>query len=176
MLLSSCRLGAENNEILFRPRERRDATALLCMFNQPQCSLGMVSSPFPSINELESWLQSNGSGSYESVATIDDTAISLAGLYPCLASQSHSAWVCLFVHDEFAGHGIGTRMIMGLIATAHISGLTRIQLNVVCGNQRAINLYRKFGFEIEGRHRHFARRGDEFLDVFTMARITNCRS
>jgi len=132
----------------------------------------MVTSPFESISALESWLESNGSGSYESVVAIDDTAIAFAGLYPCQASQNHSAWISLFVHDEFSGRGIGTMMITALVATAHKSGMSRIQLHVVCDNQRAINLYRRFGFEIEGRHRHFSRRGDEFLDVFTMARVT----
>jgi len=164
--------NAECNGPSIRQRECRDAEALVRMFNQPRCRLGMVLDPFQSVSELEAWLQNSGSENFEAVATVNDTAIALGGLFQCRDTQNHAAWMILFVHDEFQGRGIGTRMMTVLVATAHILGLTRIQLMVVCDNERAISLYRKFGFEIEGRHEHYARRGDEFLTALTMARIT----
>ena len=43
-------------------------------------------------------------------------------------------------------------------------------------NDPAIKLYRRFGFEIEGRHRDFVRRGDSFVDGYTMARLNARRA
>jgi putative acetyltransferase len=154
-----------------RQRERRDSDALVAMFNQPRCRLGMVLEPFSSTLDLEAWLESNGAGNFEPVATVDDEAIGLAGLFPCRGTQSHAAWISLFVHDAFHGRGVGTLLMTALIATAHLLELSRIQLIVFCDNEGAISLYRKFGFEIEGRHERYARRNDGFAAAFTMSRI-----
>jgi L-phenylalanine/L-methionine N-acetyltransferase len=164
--------NALEHGLLIRRREKRDAEALVRMFNQPLCRLGMVLDPFQSTSELETWLQSNGTQNFEAVAAVDDTAVGLAGLFPCRDTQSHAAWIVLFVHDDFQGRGIGNLLMTMLITSAHILDLTRIQLMVVCDNERAIALYRKFGFEVEGRHELYARRGDEFLTTLSMARIT----
>jgi putative acetyltransferase len=51
--------------------------------------------------------------------------------------------------------------------------LRRVQLTVFGDNGPAIKLYRRFGFEIEGRHRDFIRRGEGFVDGYTMARLSN---
>lgn len=170
-LLLSDRQNAAANGFSLRRREKRDCEALLRMFHQPRCRLGMVLDPFGSAQELEAWLENYNPRNFEPVATLDDTAIGLAGLFPCNGTQSHSAWVILFVHDKFQGRGIGTLLMTALTATAHMLGLRRLQLTVLCDNVRAISLYRKFGFEIEGRHEFYARRDKEFVPAFTMARL-----
>jgi L-phenylalanine/L-methionine N-acetyltransferase len=164
--------NAVEHGVLIRRREKRDAAALVRMFNQPRCALGMVLDPFQSTGELEAWLQSSGTQNFEAVASVDDTAIGLAGLFPCRDTQSHAGWIILFVHDDFHGCGIGNLLMTVLVTSAHILGLSRMQLMVVDDNDRAIALYRKFGFDVEGRHEHYARRGDEFLTTLSMARIT----
>jgi putative acetyltransferase len=50
-------------------------------------------------------------------------------------------------------------------------GVLRIELTVYDDNARAIALYRKFGFEIEGRHRGYALRDGRYVDALTMARL-----
>jgi putative acetyltransferase len=173
MLLSSCiRPNAAALGFSLRQREKRDSEALLHMFSQPRCRQGMVLDPFSCPEEFEAWLQNNGSKNFEPVATLEDKAVGLAGLFPCGGNQSHSAWVILFVHDAFQGRGVGTLMMTALVATAHMLDLRRLQLTVFCDNERAISLYRRFGFDIEGRHECYALRGDEFAAAFTMSRIT----
>jgi ribosomal protein S18 acetylase RimI-like enzyme len=44
-------------------------------------------------------------------------------------------------------------MLMTLEA-AHTFGFTRVELSLSHDNARALGLYRKVGFEIEGRKRH----------------------
>ena len=41
----------------------------------------------------------------------------------------------------------------------------------VIANAVGIALYKKFGFEIEGTHRHFAFREGEYVDAYSMARV-----
>ncbi|WP_158817305.1 GNAT family N-acetyltransferase [Methylocapsa sp. S129] len=171
-LAGSVRSSVADSAFEIRRREKRDADALFRMFDQPQCRQGMVLEPFSSASAVQAWFDSNGSDNYETVATINDTAIAFAGLFPGRGSQSHVGGLSLFVHDQFQGRGLGALLMTAIIATADLLlGLRRIQLTVFCDNERAISLYRKFGFEIEGRHSGFARRGHQLLDAFTMARI-----
>jgi putative acetyltransferase len=49
--------------------------------------------------------------------------------------------------------------------------VSRIELTVFTDNERAIALYRKHGFEIEGTHRAYALRAGVYSDTYSMARI-----
>ncbi len=49
--------------------------------------------------------------------------------------------------------------------------LRRIELTVYVDNARAIALYERHGFEIEGTHRDYAFRGGAFVDAYAMARV-----
>ncbi|MBL8192483.1 MAG: GNAT family N-acetyltransferase, partial [Blastocatellia bacterium] len=49
--------------------------------------------------------------------------------------------------------------------------LLRLELEVYCDNDAAIALYKKFGFEIEGRLVKFSFREGEYVDAFFMARL-----
>jgi L-phenylalanine/L-methionine N-acetyltransferase len=161
-----------NAGITIRQRDERDADALLQMFNQPRCRLGMVLEPFSSVREVQAWFDSYDIDKIELVAAKGDAAIGYAGLFPGRGRQSHVGSISLFLHDEFHGRGIGTLLMIAIIATADILvRLRRIQLVVFSDNERAISLYRKFGFEIDGFHECFARRGDDFVDAFSMARL-----
>ena len=50
-------------------------------------------------------------------------------------------------------------------------GALRVELSVYTDNARAIGLYRKFGFEIEGTMRGYAMRDGQFTDTHAMARF-----
>ena len=49
--------------------------------------------------------------------------------------------------------------------------MRRIELHVHADNDRAIALYRKFGFELEGTHRAYAIRDGVYVDSLSMARL-----
>lgn len=51
---------------------------------------------------------------------------------------------------EFRGQGIGTDLIRRSLAAAKASGFHRVELTVRENNTRAIELYKRVGFEIEG--------------------------
>jgi putative acetyltransferase len=45
----------------------------------------------------------------------------------------------------------------------------RVQFDVYARNEAALGLYRKFGFEIEGRHKRAYFKGGEYIDSLSMA-------
>jgi putative acetyltransferase len=49
--------------------------------------------------------------------------------------------------------------------------LERLQLFVFIDNERAIGLYKKLGFEVEGTQRKSAIRGGEYIDSYMMGRL-----
>jgi putative acetyltransferase len=51
------------------------------------------------------------------------------------------------------------------------AGLLRIELGVYADNERAIRMYRRFGFELEGTQRAFALRDGVYVDSLMMARL-----
>ena len=73
---------------------------------------------------------------------------------------------------EAQGQGVGTALMQAMCDYAdRWMGVLRIELTVYADNAAAIALYRKFGFEIEGRHRGYAMRDGRYVDAFAMARI-----
>ena len=60
----------------------------------------------------------------------------------------HSATVGISVLKDYWGLGIGSAMFKEMIEIAKERGVKIIELGVLDGNERAINLYEKYGFEI----------------------------
>ncbi|ABQ46370.1 GCN5-related N-acetyltransferase [Thermotoga petrophila RKU-10] len=82
----------------------------------------------------------------------------------------HVGEIGISVKKRYWNIGIGTRMITSAIEWARRNDFIRIQLEVLKSNERAISLYRKLGFELEGVKRKAVRRDDgSFEDVFVMA-------
>lgn len=68
----------------------------------------------------------------------------------------HTGVVGMGIIKEFRDKGIGTLLLSTAIAAAKERGLTRIELTVREENVRAIALYKKLGFEVEGVQRRAA--------------------
>lgn len=52
--------------------------------------------------------------------------------------------------QNYWGYGIGKNLLAESIAWADANGIQKITLNVLETNDKAITLYQKLGFEIEG--------------------------
>ncbi|MBN1660540.1 MAG: GNAT family N-acetyltransferase [Anaerolineae bacterium] len=105
------------------------------------------------------------------VAEIDGT---IAGNLNCSGGKRqgtrHTATLGTSVVREWRGRGIGTLLMARAIDWARASGVVRrIELQVFARNARAIHLYEKFGFIVEGRHRQAVYRYGEYIDILTMA-------
>jgi ribosomal protein S18 acetylase RimI-like enzyme len=75
----------------------------------------------------------------------------------------------MLVAREWRGRGVGSALVEAAIGWARGHGLHKLTLQVFPHNAAAIALYRKFGFEEEGRRREHIRRGSgERWDVLDM--------
>ncbi|WP_123040893.1 GNAT family N-acetyltransferase [Cohnella candidum] len=63
---------------------------------------------------------------------------------------SHKADFGVCVLKEFWGCGIGRNLLQRSIEWADTNGVMKMALSVLETNEKAIRLYRKFGFEVEG--------------------------
>lgn len=62
----------------------------------------------------------------------------------------HRASIGIALFQKFNGQGIGTAMMEKLISLAREIGFEQLELEVVAGNERALHLYQKMGFEMYG--------------------------
>ncbi|WP_139488714.1 GNAT family N-acetyltransferase [Brevibacillus dissolubilis] len=72
-----------------------------------------------------------------------------AGTY--LKRSAHKTEFGVGVLQKFWGYGIGKHLLQESIAWADSTGIQKMTLNVLETNEKAIALYQKLGFEIEGR-------------------------
>lgn len=87
---------------------------------------------------------------------------------------SHVAYLGSFaVHPRFKGLALGTQVMSDIIRDLSDAGVTRLELLVVSDNQKAIEFYKKLGFEVEGVLKHFLKRAasDDYVDELAMALI-----
>ena len=74
-------------------------------------------------------------------------------------------------HPDFQRKGIGRQLVEEILTVAAGFGLKRIRLTVHEDNDAAIRLYRRMGFEIEGREREAVKRDGKFIDLLIMGRL-----
>jgi RimJ/RimL family protein N-acetyltransferase len=83
--------------------------------------------------------------------------------------SQHVAELGLMVSAGARRQGVGTALMEDALKWARSSGITKVELHVFPHNEPAIALYRKLGFEEEGRrHRQYLIGGDH-VDAILMA-------
>lgn len=82
--------------------------------------------------------------------------------------MKHRAEIAISVRKSRWGKGVGSSMMTELIGFAKDAGIEIISLEVRSDNQRAINLYKKFGFEKIGEFGGFFKIDGEYIDFDLM--------
>lgn len=83
----------------------------------------------------------------------------------------HSAYIVTGILQEYAGRGLGRQLFEALEEWAMQHKLHRLELTVMCHNERAVHLYQKMGFEIEGVKRDSLQVEGRYVDEYYMAKI-----
>jgi ribosomal protein S18 acetylase RimI-like enzyme len=117
-------------------------------------------------------LDSLREGAIHVVALVDGQVVGWCDLRPKAAvTLRHSAVLGMGVLRGHRGQGLGTRMLATTLDMADARGIRRAELVVRADNERAIALYRRFGFVEEGRCRQYLHLAGEDHDALLMARL-----
>tara|TARA_B100000683_G_scaffold240707_1_gene248105 strand:- start:74 stop:559 length:486 start_codon:yes stop_codon:yes gene_type:complete len=104
------------------------------------------------------------------VVEVENTLVGYASVIGGRPNRTkHKASVVTGILKEYAGKGIGSRLFETLIRWAEKSPLCRLELTVMTHNKRAIALYQKFGFEIEGTQKGSLMVDGVLVDEYVMA-------
>jgi putative acetyltransferase len=81
----------------------------------------------------------------------------------------HKAEFAITVHDDYQNIGVGTALLNHLISIARKKNLKKVFLTVNDGNTKALHVYEKAGFQIEGTLRKEICLNGKYLDEYRMA-------
>lgn len=156
-----------------RRTEPSDAKGLQALYLDVEAYSQTLQLPISSLNVWENGISSLPNNIYSLVAVIDDEIVgNLSLTLNENLRLKHSAQVGIVVKDGFHRKGIGSRLLEVAIDLAeNWLNLLRIELTVFVDNEKAIALYKKFGFEIEGEAKNFAFRDGKYINAYYMARI-----
>tara|TARA_B100001105_G_scaffold255365_1_gene254351 strand:- start:3983 stop:4501 length:519 start_codon:yes stop_codon:yes gene_type:complete len=85
----------------------------------------------------------------------------------------HATSLALGVRRSHWGRGAGSALLTEALIWARLSGLVRVELTVHTSNERAVALYRRHGFEIEGTKRSSLLVNGRYVDEYLMSTFTN---
>ena len=128
--------------------------------------------PYVSLDQRKDWLSNISPDQYMLVAEVDGKVVGSIGIRRGKDRLAHVAEIGMGVHDDYQNRGIGTELMQAILdMTDNWLNIRRVELDVYTDNLRAVHLYKKFGFEIEGVRRDFAFRDGEYVDAYYMARL-----
>lgn len=131
------------------------------------------------INRSKNFIENLGNDAHMYIAeVIENGQKNIVGTVGLHVAQNprlrHSASIGIMVHKDYQGKGIGKKLMETVIDLAdNWLMLKRLELGVFKDNIRALNLYKSFGFEIEGTKKCAAIRNGEYVDEYIMGRIRN---
>ena len=144
-------------KVVFRPEQSGDTEMLWEMFSTlSEESVSNLIPPFTR-ERVESWTSNI---SYDEVLAIvavivnrdKQQIIGSASLkFNPQEALKHKAELGITVHDDYQNMGIGTALLNHLIDIARMKKLCKVWLLVSTDNNRAICIYKKAGFTIEGK-------------------------
>jgi len=155
----------------------KDAAAFALLMGDPEVYGQLLQMPYPNEERWAAMVSEGvapGKPDLSLVAELDGQVVASAGLHAVGVAlrRRHVMMLGISVASSAQGKGVGTALMSALCDYAdRWLGTLRIELTVYTDNERAMRLYRKFGFEVEGTLRGYALRNGEYVDAYTMARL-----
>lgn len=81
----------------------------------------------------------------------------------------HSTTLAVGVAREYEGQGIATRLVQSALVRSKDAGLRRVELTVHTSHLRAIRVYLRCGFQIEGVRRSSLLVDGRYVDEYVMS-------
>lgn len=83
----------------------------------------------------------------------------------------HTISPMVAIRQAYAGQGIASRLFAAMDEWARAHKIHRIYLHVQADNHRAVALYHRLGYHVEGFHRHAVLLDGQWVDDYTMAKL-----
>jgi putative acetyltransferase len=163
----------KRSKIEVRAAELSDVEALTHLFASRNAYSQTLQLPFQSLEVWRNRLTTNDDTQVTLVASVAGEVVGNLGLTRFTRPRrAHVGHIGMGVRDDWQGKGVGSALMQAVLDLAdNWLGLRRLELRVYADNERAIALYRKFGFELEGTHRAYALRDGVYVDSLSMARL-----
>ena len=157
---------------MIRAVRTEDCQDLYEMLSCPGVVRNTLQLPYVSLDKREEWLSNLTPDDYMLVAEVDGKVVGNIDITRRKNRLAHVANLGMAVHDDYQDRGIGTALMQAILdMTDNWLNVKRVELDVYTDNLRAVHLYKKFGFEIEGVRRSLAFREGEYVDAYHMARL-----
>ena len=112
------------------------------------------------------------SGAPQFVALDDGRVVGWCDIVPRpRETMRHTGVLGMGVAASHRGRGIGSALLRATLEAAGDAGVTRVELMVLVENVRAVALYRRHGFETEGRCRRYLVIDGAERDAWLMAKV-----
>jgi L-phenylalanine/L-methionine N-acetyltransferase len=163
--------------ITIRRASTKDAAAYARFMSHPDVFAGLLQMPFTDEEVWRNRLAEScapGKVDLPLAAELHGEVVGSAGLHPVGVAQRrrHAMTLGISVAPESQGKGVGSALMTAMCDYAdRWMGVLRLELTVYTDNTRALALYRKFGFQVEGTMRGYAMRDGRYVDVHAMARF-----
>lgn len=128
------------------------------------------------IGKIQSFISGLTENQHVYVAEVEENGekkvVGMVGLTVNTSARiRHSASIGINVNKNYHGQGIGKALLSKVIELAdNWLMLVRLELSVLADNERAINLYKSVGFEIEGTKKYAIIKDGKYADEYIMAR------
>ena len=127
----------------------------------------------PATAEVRRFVLANlRNGAPQFVALDDDRVVGWCDVVPRpRPTMRHTGVLGMGVVASHRGHGVGAALLRSTLEAAWATGITRVELMVLVENVRAVALYRRHGFETEGRCRRYLVIDGAERDAWMMAKV-----
>lgn len=140
-----------SSQLKFRSLSVEDADWIAEVENDPETAKYYISVYPRTEHEIrefvKKWLEDDREK--QLVAELDGESAGCVSVGPSTGRSRHVAWLGIFVRRKHWGKGVGSALMEEAVKLARGLGCRRLVLGTTEGNDRAMNLYKKFGFEIE---------------------------
>jgi putative acetyltransferase len=166
--------GRDGEAIAVRHAEAPDADALHRIFTDPEVMHWLIDVPYVPQTQTRKQVVELPDGRYMLVACGGSDVVGALGfgVNPGPRVRHVGRLGPIAVARAWQGCGIGSALMRAATDLAdNWLNLVRLELLVIDGNDAAIGLYRRFGFELEGTARAYGFQAGRYVDVHTMARL-----